>query len=133
NKLLLESWNGSGTTWATFSRLGTDIPDFKTATRYRVTGLGELKKLPPGGEIGHVQLDAESYTNTLDTRGGIFGADRRDIINDDMGTLTRVPRAFGRMAAIAVEKATYTLLLQQQASFFTSGRKNRSTAAGSPR
>jgi len=131
NKLLLASYEGTGVTWSKWCRVGDDVTDFKVWTRYRVTGIGEMKLLPRGGELKHVSMDADTYTQQVDTRAAMFGVDRRDLIGDDLSAFSRVARNLGRMAAVAIEKATYACLLTNAATFWTSANKNVSTGAGS--
>jgi len=106
------------------------VSDFKQITTYSVTGGLTFNVVPPGGEIKHGQLGSESYTNQVNTRGVMLGLDRRDIINDDLGALTGVSRRMGRAAAIGINKDFWGVFLNNS-SFFTAGRNNVSTGAGS--
>lgn len=130
NKLLLESFDATGTTWAKFCRVGNNV-DFKAATRYRMTGSGEFQQIAPGGEIKHVSLRENSASAQLDSYGALIAIDRRDLINDDLGALQSVPRALGRMSAIKLEKSVYTLLLANTGNFFGTGNSNYESGAGS--
>jgi hypothetical protein len=129
NKRLLDSFRAVPVTWRAIARRGS-LPDFKQGSAVRMTVKGALAKVPPGGEIQHGQLDAESATNTLDTYGRIIGLDRRDLINDDAGALTQVVPQLATKAAKSLERAFYTVFLNNS-SFFTAGRGNTSTGAGS--
>jgi hypothetical protein len=106
------------------------VNDFKAITSYSLTGDNTYEKVAPGGEIRHGTISAESYTNQIDTRGRMIGLDRRDLINDDLGALTGVSRRLGRGAALSINRDFWTEFLNNSA-FFTSGRNNVSTGAGS--
>lgn len=104
-------------------------PDFKQITTYSLTGDLTFKKLPPGGEIQHGQVDATSYTNQVDTYARMLGLDRRDIINDDIGAFTSIARRMGRGGALALNKLFWGIFLNNS-SFFTAGRNNLITGGG---
>lgn len=55
---------------------------------------------------------------------------RTDIINDDLGALSDVPRMLGRMAALKVEDAFFTMLLSNPSTFFGSGNNNYIEGSG---
>jgi len=107
------------------------VPDFKTTTSYMLTSTGELQEVGPSGELKHGQLGEDSYTNQAVTRGLMLGLNRPQIINDDMGAFLKIPRTLGRKAALSLQKVTFTTLLGNAGSFFSSGNKNLLTGAGS--
>lgn len=129
NKTLLATFMDIPVTWRTFARVGS-LPDFKEGSAHRLTFEGSLAQLPPGGEIKHGTLTSESFTHQLQTWARMLGLNRRQLINDDLGALTQVPRLMARKAAISLEKETYRVFMNNSA-FFTSGRGNVSTGAGS--
>lgn len=101
-----------------------DHSDFKTHTKYRMTGSGQYLEVGATGELKHVELSEEPYTNVLKTEGAIIALNRQMMINDDMGAFLGIPRVLGRMASIAVEKQLFTLLLSNPGGFFASGNNN---------
>lgn len=105
------------------------VMDFKTITSYSLTGDLTYDVLPPGGELKHGTLGAEGYTNRADTYGKMFGIDRRDLINDDLGALSGAGRRLGRGAAIKLNKVFWGVFLNNS-SFFTAGRNNAFTGGG---
>jgi hypothetical protein len=129
NKTLLSSFMDIPVTWRKFSRVGS-LPDFKEGSAHRLTFEGSLAQLPPSGEIKHGMLLSESFTHQLQTWARMLGVDRRQLINDDLGALTQVPKLMARKAAISLEKETYRVFMNNSA-FFTSGRGNVSTGGGS--
>ncbi len=130
NKLLLESFTNTNVVWSKFCRVGSNS-DFKASTRYRMTGLGVFEEVAAAGELKHVSLGEASSTAQLATYGALVGISRRDLINDDLGSFAAIPRALGRMSAIAIEKAVFTLLLANTGTFFGTGNANYESGAGS--
>ena len=49
---------------------------------------------------------------------------RHMMINDDLGAFLQIPRAIGRMSALALEEVVFTLLLSNPNSFFSTDNKN---------
>jgi hypothetical protein len=129
NKFLRDGFNYVEGTWREVSSRRS-VSDFKQISTYSLTGGLTYEKVAPGGEIKHGTLGAETYTNQVDTRGKMIGIDRRDLINDDLNALTGVGRKLGRGAATTLNKDFWTVFLNNS-SFFTSGRGNVSTGAGS--
>lgn len=130
NKVLLQSFGAVVTSWRSFCGV-SDNRDFKASTRYRLTAGGKFEPVPPAGELKHITLGEESYTNTLHTEGAIVAVSRQDLINDDLHTLAQIPKLFGRLSAVALERAVYTALLGNAGSFFSEGHNNLLTGAGS--
>jgi hypothetical protein len=102
----------------------TDVNDFKQVTRYRMTAAGIFQKVGPDGELKHAGLDEESYTNQLETWGRMIALTRQMMINDDLGAFLQIPRAIGRMSALALEEVVFTLLLSNPGNFFSAGNSN---------
>jgi phage major head subunit gpT-like protein len=55
--------------------------------------------------------------------------DRRDIINDDLGAITTVPRKLGRGSGLKINDVFWSTFLANS-SFFTAGNKNYIDGAG---
>lgn len=109
----------------------TDASDFKQMTRYRLTAMGDFKKVGPDGELKHFTMKESSYTNQLDTRGAMVALPRQQIINDDLGAFLQIPTMLGRLSALSLEEALFTLLLSNPSNFFHANNKNYITGAGS--
>lgn len=90
-----------------------------------------MVEVGPTGELKHVGLDEDSFTNAAKTFGGIIVLARKDIINDDLGAFLQIPALFGRQSAITREKATFTLLLSNPSSFYHANNKNLLTGGTS--
>ncbi len=106
------------------------VRDFKTLSTYSLTGDMKYKLLSPSGEIQHGTMGDTTYTNKADTYARMLAITRQDLKNDDLSALTRVPRMLGRGAALALNDKFWTIFLNNS-SFFTSGRGNESSGAGS--
>jgi phage major head subunit gpT-like protein len=130
NKFLLQGFNAVDTSWRTITAIRS-VNDFKTVTSYSLTGDMEYAEIAPTGEIMHGKLGEESYTNQVKTYGRMFAISRQDIINDDLGALTRIPTKLGRGAALKLNKVFWTVFLSNANTFYTSGRGNISSGAGS--
>ncbi|MCP4248078.1 MAG: hypothetical protein GY778_13610 [bacterium] len=130
NKMMLEAYSAVAAVAGLFC--GTaDHGDFKTHTKYRMTGVGAFEAVAPDGEIKHITLGEASYTNVVDTKGGLLALTRQMMINDDLSAFNQIARIIGRMGAIALEKAVFTLLLGNSDSFFHADNSNLLTGAGS--
>ena len=101
NKFLLEGFFAVERTWRNICAV-RNVSDFKTVTSYRLIGKDQYEQVPPGGELKHGTLGNETYSNKADTYGLMLSIDRRDIINDDLGAITTVPRKLGRGSGLKI-------------------------------
>jgi len=108
-----------------------DHSDFKQHTRYRMTGSGKLEKVGPTGELKHTELSDQTYSNQIDTVGRMITLNRQQLTNDDLGAFLQIPKVLGRMTALSVEEAVFSLVLSNLNSFFHANNKNLATGAGS--
>jgi len=122
NKFLLEGFFMVEQAWRAITGIRA-VSDFKTVTSYRLIGKDQYEKVAPGGELKHGTLANESFTNKADTYGLLLGIDRRDIINDDLGAITTVPRKLGRGAGLKINDIFWTVFMNNS-SFFASGNSN---------
>jgi hypothetical protein len=122
NKFLLEGFFSVERTWRNITAV-RNVSDFKTVTSYRLIGKDQYELVAPGGELKHGTLGEESYTNKADTYGLLLAIDRRDIINDDLGAITTVPRKLGRGSGLKINDVFWTTFLNN-AAFFAAGNKN---------
>ena len=127
NKFLLDGFNAVERVWRNVAAVGP-VSDFKAITRYRLIGKDQYEKVAPGGEIKHGTLGEISYKNQADTYGLMLSIDRRDLINDDLGAITLVPRKLGRGAGLKINDVFWTVFLNH-AAFFTVANKNLLTGA----
>jgi len=122
NKFLLEGFFSVERTWRNICAV-RNVSDFKTVTSYRLIGTDQYELVAPGGELKHGTLGNETYTNRADTYGLMLSVDRRDMINDDLGAITTVPRKLGRGSGLKINDVFWTTFLANS-SFFTAGAKN---------
>lgn len=99
------------------------VRDFKQITTISLTGDLTYIEVAPGGEIKHGTLGEKTYTNQAKTYGRMISITRQDIINDDLGALTQVPRKLGRGGAIKLNELVWSTFMNN-GSFFTSGNAN---------
>ena len=127
NKFLLDGFFSVERTWRNICAV-RNVSDFKTVTSYRLIGKDQYEQVAPGGELKHGTLGNETYTNKADTYGLMLSIDRRDIINDDLGAITTVPRKLGRGSGLKINDVFWATFLNNSA-FFTAGNKNYLTGA----
>lgn len=122
NKFLLQSFNAVESAWREITAIGS-VKDFKTVTRYRLTGDATYEELSPEGYIPHGTLDALEYTIAADTYARMYAITRKDLINDDLGVFARLGQRLGRGAALKINKVFWTLFINNS-TFFTTARAN---------
>jgi len=127
NKFLLEGFFSVERVWRSMCAV-RNVSDFKTVTSYRLIGRDQYEVVAPGGELKHGTLGEESYTNKADTYGLMLAIDRRDIINDDLGAITTVPRKLGRGSGLKINDIFWTVFLANS-GFFKTANKNYITGA----
>ena len=127
NKFLLEGFYSVERTWRNITSI-RNVSDFKAVTSYRLIGKDQYEQVAPGGELKHGTLGEESYSNKADTYGLLLSIDRRDVINDDLGAITTVPRKLGRGSGLKINDVFWSVFLDNSA-FFTAGRNNYLTGS----
>jgi hypothetical protein len=100
--------------------------DFKSVSSFQLEGSGMLEEIGPDGEIKHGTLVESSYTKALKTYAKMLTFSRKDMINDDMGALTRVARLLGEMAFKAREFAAMQVIANS--NMFSTGNGNLITS-----
>lgn len=133
NKALLKSFQDYPSTALRWCGTG-DLPDFKSQTRARLNLAGSLQEIGPDGEPKHLTASDESATVRLKTQALAFSVTRTDLINDDLGALTRLPAGFGAICRRKIDDLAYGKLLANKlsdgtTSLFSSGNKNYITGA----
>jgi hypothetical protein len=127
NKFLLEGFFSVERTWRNLCAV-RNVSDFKTVTSYRLIGKDQYEQVAPGGELKHGTLGEQAYTNKADTYGLLLAIDRRDIINDDLGAITTVPRKLGRGSGLKINDIFWSIFMNN-AAFFAAGNNNYLTGA----
>jgi len=106
----------------------SNVADKFLLAGFRLTGAFEYEEVGPTGELKHGAVDEETFTNQAKTYGRMFSITRTDLINDDLGALTAVPRKIGRGGALKLNKVFWTAFLDN-AAFFTTARGNYKAGA----
>lgn len=122
NKFMRAGFEAVDSSWRPIAAI-RPVKDFKQISTYTLTGGFDFTEVPAGGKLEHAEAGEQSYTNQAKTYGRMFVLDRRDIINDDIGALTTVPKRLGRGGALKLNKVFWTIFLNNSA-FFTTGRTN---------
>jgi hypothetical protein len=129
NKFLHEGWMFVDQTPLRIARI-KNVRNFQQHTTVSLTGALQFEQVGADGEIKHGTLDHLTYTNQADTYAAMLAITRRDIINDDLGALTAVPRRLGRGGALKLNDIFWTEFLSGvSTSFFSSGNSNINTGA----
>jgi hypothetical protein len=116
NKFLLAGYMQVDDSWRAIASRGS-ANDFKTRTSYRLTGDGTLEEVAADGEIKHGTLGEESFENRVRTYAKMYGITRQDIINDDLGALTAIPRKLGRGAKLGLNRKFWDTFVANTAFF----------------
>jgi len=111
NKKLLQSYSAQPVIATKLCSEG-DLSDFKENERFRLTDVGDLERVPDGGEIKEGKQKEEKALNQLDTYGKKFCLTRRMIINDDLGAFMKVPVAMGNRAARLIDQLFFKRLME---------------------
>lgn len=128
NKFLLDGFRAVDQGWERIASV-KNVRDFKTATSYRLTGSFTYEEIPQTGQIPHATASEEVFSVQAKTYGRMFAVSRADLINDDLGALTQVPRNIGRGGALRLNLEFWKAFLNNS-TFFTTARKNSFAGAG---
>ena len=130
NKFIAEGYGTVEQTWRLVSAI-RPVVDFKANTGVRLILTNLLKAMGPGGEIEHGKLTDETRTITADTKALMLGVTRKDIINDDLGVLTDLPRRLGFAAARTFNTDFWTVFEAAVAANFSASapKSNQTTGA----
>jgi hypothetical protein len=130
NKFLLDGFMAVDQSWRKLAYIRS-VSDFKTITSYRLTGISQYDKVGPTGEIKQGTLNEEGFTNKADTYGKLFAISRANIINDDLGALSNVPKMLGRGGALKINDVFWTEYLDNL-PFYSAGNGNYLIGASTP-
>jgi hypothetical protein len=128
NKFMRQGWMAVDQTLLRICAV-RNVSDFKEIKTVSLTGGLMFQDVGADGELKHGQLGEVAYGNKADTRGIIFAITRTDMINDDLGALTAVPKRIGRGGMLKLNDIGWREFLDN-ASFFSAGNGNTSTVEG---
>lgn len=133
NKSLLKGYNSLEQTYRKWCSIGS-APDFKTITKVRLTSTGDFELLGAGGEIKKGSKTEEKEQYNLETYAKMDRITRQEIINDDLGVLTRLPQIMGRRGIRKINESPYIHLMSNPTMIaddkvlFISAHKNLNTS-----
>lgn len=111
---LARGYSSKEETWRKWCSIGS-APNFNTIRRTRLTLHGAFEDITPAGEIPGATVEDEHEDYALGTKGRMIVFTRQDMINDNLGALTRIPFSLGVQGALAIAKAAYTALMANAA------------------
>jgi hypothetical protein len=129
NKSLKKGFDSVESAWRDIADIAS-VSDFKTVSRYSLTGDMEFEQITANGEIPHGKVGELGYTNKIASYGKMFAITREMLINDDLNALTKVPMKIGRGGALKVNTVFWTKFLANT-SIFSAGNKNLLTGGTS--
>ncbi len=110
NTVVLATYMETGDTTGGWTST-TDVADFKTNERPRMTKGPDLEKLPPGGTADHVSRSDIGESYKIARYAKQFVIDEQDVINDRFNALMDMPREMGLAAARLRPDLVYAILL----------------------
>ena len=122
NKFLLDGFNEIEDPWQQIASV-KNVRNFKQATFVRLLDSLEFEQVGNAGEIKHGTLGDDTMTVQANTYAKMLSITRTDIINDDLGALTDVPRRLGRAAMMKFRRLFWTAFTASD-GFFASGNGN---------
>jgi hypothetical protein len=128
NKFIAEGYGTVEQTWRLISAV-RPVVDFKANTGVRLIMSNLLQALGNDGKIQHGALSDEVRTVQADTKALMLAVTRKDIINDDLGVLSDIPRRLGFAAARTFNTDFWAAFEAAVATAFTSGHANTTTGA----
>lgn len=129
NKVLLDAFTQVNAIYPMIADQA-DFSNFHTHSIYRLGVNGDIEPIGPGGELKHVDLAEDTYTNKLGTRGAVLALTREMIINDDINAFRSLTAQLARKTRIAVEKALVNAIMESVDAFYTTARGNKITSNG---
>lgn len=126
NKFLKEGWMAVDMTPLAIAAVRS-VRNFQQVTTVSLTGHLQFEELGASGEIKHGTVGDMTYTNQADTYAKMLAITRKDIINDDLGALTSVPRRLGRGGALKLNDLFWSVFLNNS-TFFVSTNNNHNEA-----
>lgn len=124
NKFLHEGWMSVDMTCMRIAAI-RPVNDLKQTTTVSLTGALQFEELGPAGQIKHGTLGEVTYNNQAKTYAAMLAITRTDMINDDLGALTAVPRRLGRGGALKLNDIFWTeFLILETDGFFAAGNNN---------
>jgi phage major head subunit gpT-like protein len=116
-KYLLTGFEAVESVWDQISLI-RPLNDLKAATGVRLDGGFVFDEVGNDGKLKSADAGDAARTLQAKTYGRMSSITRTDIINDDLGALTAVPRRLGRGAALKFNSVFWTAFELANASYF---------------
>lgn len=122
NKELLGGYLEGDMVWKEIAAVRS-VTTFQQYTSYRMLDDFEYEEVGPDGQIKHGTAAQESYTRQAKTYAKMFGLNRQQMINDDLGAFDDLRARLGRGSNKKLNKVFWTAFINNS-SFFTTARTN---------
>lgn len=109
SKAMLKGVEESDETFKLWTSKGT-LADFKPSKRVSLNSFGSLPTVKEGGEYTLGTIGDRGQSIVLAKYGRLFNITREAIINDDLGSFTKIPRVMGRAAMRTIGDVVYAIL-----------------------
>jgi hypothetical protein len=130
NKFVREGYGTVEQAWREVSNVRS-VVDFKANTGVRLIMSNLLKALAPNGDIQHASISDETRTIQAGTKALMLTISRQDIINDDLGVLSDLPRRLGYASARTLNTDFWAAFKAALAANFSASapKSNQTTGA----
>jgi hypothetical protein len=108
-KVLRMAYEQVPDTWRPWCKIGSS-KDFKEQMRPILSEMSDLDEVPEGTRYPHGETLDGKEVFSLATYGKIWSVTRQALINDDLGALTDIPRAWGASAKRKITSLVYGIL-----------------------
>ena len=109
HKAALKSYNARGSVADKLCSVG-NLSDYKEASRYRLSDVGDIDELEDGGEIQTGTLGEDSAKNQLKTYAKMFEFGHKMVANDDLGLFLKIPKSMGTKCQLKKDKVFFERL-----------------------
>jgi len=100
--------------WTSWRKIVSEIsnaPDFRTMRRVRIGGLADLETVAELGTYNEITIPGdEEETFVVTKKGNLFSWSMESAINDDLGSLKRIPQLIGRSATRTLYKSVFDII-----------------------
>lgn len=133
-RTLRDAYAQAPQTWRPLGQM-TTVPDFRATTRAALGDISALEEVKEHGEYKYGKLEEDGAPIRVTKFGKIIAITWEAVINDDLGALTRIPRAYGLAAAETESNLVWNLILSNPnftdgTAIFVSGHGNLAASGG---
>ncbi|CAI8929204.1 Mu-like prophage major head subunit gpT family protein [Pseudomonas sp. IT-P171] len=133
-RTLRDAYAQAPQTWRPLGQM-TTVPDFRATTRAALGDISALEEVKEHGEYKYGKLEEDGAPIRVTKFGKIIAITWEAVINDDLGALTRIPRAYGLAAAETESNLVWNLILSNPnftdgTAIFVAGHGNLAASGG---